>query len=222
MVLFQTGDPYKNEDGSIYHYDPMNPPAGFSLPLITSPQSPQKHILSPKKSIKERPPSPNKKRNMKMSPSKKPSSSFINSSTSPSLPFTPTPTPPPAHQSQSRMSCHYGDGVSQQQQQQQYPVYSTSFTSVPQQEAALPYYQPQCVVYAPYSVPVQSHYEGRLVSYAKIQSWETFYIGTTLIMHQLDLNMIDNFLYRLQQHFYVSTFDLLNILTILCVVRKVC
>lgn len=128
----------------------MHPPADFSIDgLNKPPQSPQKVILSPKKSIKERPPSPKKR-----SPSKK--SNFINSSTSPSLPYTPPPT-------QNRVNCHYvpsGDSIPQQ-----YPIYSNSFGSVPQQDASVPYFQSPCVVYAPYSVPVTPHYEGRLVSY---------------------------------------------------------
>lgn len=128
----------------------MNPPVGFTVDEIDK----EKVALSPKKSIKERPPSP-KKRPKGGSPCKK--SNFTNSSTSPSLPYAPTPT-------QNRLNCQFvpsGDSISQQCSI--YP--NSSFGSIPQQDLSVPYFQSPCVVYAPYSVPVAPHYEGRLVSY---------------------------------------------------------
>lgn len=133
----------------------MNPPIGFSVEDVAKPpQSPQKPMLSPKKFIKERPPSPKKR--SKSSPCKK--SNLINSSTSPSLPYTPPPT-------QTRTNFHYlpnGDNI--HNVPQQFPVYTGTFGSVPSQDTTVPLFQPPCIVYAPYSVPAPPHFEGRLVS----------------------------------------------------------
>lgn len=156
MYNLQTGHPYKNEDGSIYHYDPVNPPLGFTAEGVAKPlQSPQK-FGSPKKSIKERPPSPKKR--TKNSPNKK--SNLINSSTSPSLPFTPPPV-------QSRTGFHYASNGDNNIHNvpQQFPVYTGTFGALPAQDTSMSLYQPPCIVYAPYSVPVQQQFEGRLVSF---------------------------------------------------------
>lgn len=45
---------------------------------------------------------------------------------------------------------------------QQFPVYGSNFGS---QDASVQLYQPSCIVYAPYSVPVQAQYDGRIVSF---------------------------------------------------------
>lgn len=84
VCIFQTLEPIKNHDGTLYHYDPSNPPLVLNKP----PLSPQKQTTSPvKQSI-----SPKRR-----SPAKK---SVVTSTTatSPSLPY---PSPPPLQHSRS-------------------------------------------------------------------------------------------------------------------------
>lgn len=105
--------------------------------------------------IKERPPSP-KKRN-KSSPIKK--CLVTNSSTSPSLPFTPPPT-------QNRNYQYGATSVDNLPSNapvpsQQYPVYGQNYPpNVP--DNSLSIYPQSYLVYSPFNVPVQ--YDNRIVS----------------------------------------------------------
>ncbi|XP_049823795.1 cAMP-regulated phosphoprotein 21 isoform X3 [Aethina tumida] len=82
----QTGKPIKNQDGSIYHYDPDNPPVH-----VTSNKPPPSPI---KYAAKETSTSP-KKRSAKVSPVRT-KSNVTTTATSPSLPYT-SPAGTPQH-----------------------------------------------------------------------------------------------------------------------------
>lgn len=150
LINPETGQPFTNQDGSIYHFDPSNPPPGFTPPTPKSPQSPVK-LISPRKSpIKEYSP---KKSKSKTTISR--NKGLINSSTSPSLPLTPTiqnqPIPNmyvPNLENATNMPL------------QPYPVYPNGYTGIPPNpESNIPVYQPPVgMMYAPYGVP---QYESR-------------------------------------------------------------
>lgn len=152
----QTGQPVKNVDGTIYHYDPRNPPPGLNNSNIASkpPPSPQKSY-SPNKT-KDRSISP-KKKVVRSSPVKK---SITNSSTSPSLPFTPSS---PLNRTFSYIPTN--EAIPNVPVQAQYPIYGNSYG--PTAEGPVSMYQQPYIVYAPYSVPVP--YEGRNVMCVIIQ-----------------------------------------------------
>nr|XP_008195354.1 PREDICTED: cAMP-regulated phosphoprotein 21 isoform X3 [Tribolium castaneum] len=153
----QTGEPIKNEDGSLYHYDPNNPPPGFVTaskpppsPKKTSPQS-----VSPKKRIS------------KLSPSHK--SHVTNSSTSPSLPYSPPP---------NRTFPFMGDN-----NMGGYPVYGPGYP--PSGHETVPYYQQPCIVYtAPYNVPISPHFEGRMEPPPMNEMGGTYYVPDNNITYQ--------------------------------------
>ncbi|KYN11654.1 R3H domain-containing protein 1 [Trachymyrmex cornetzi] len=103
----QTNQPYTNTDGSIYRYDPDNPPKFFNMenengtPLSANKQQQQQHM--------ELPPEPSRTNNNLKNDNRKQRSpqsrinvtgastgaQVTNTATSPSLPFTPPPPPPP-------------------------------------------------------------------------------------------------------------------------------
>jgi encore-like protein len=146
----QTGEALKNDDGSVYHYDPNNPPLGLVNNASKPPPSPKKG--SPQNA------SP-KKRSAKLSPNHK--SHVTNSSTSPSLPYSP---PLSVVQQQNRgFQFMPGIGDNMPMAQQQYPVYNPGYPA-PSGHEGLPYYQQPCIVYtAPYSMPISPQFEGRMV-----------------------------------------------------------
>lgn len=136
----QTGEPIKNEDGSLYHYDPNNPPPGF-VNASKPPPSPKKNSpqsVSPKK------------RSSKLSPSHK--SHVTNSSTSPSLPYS-----PPLPQQNRTFQFMPGMGDSG------YPIYGPGYPP-PTAPETVSFYQQPCIVYTtPYNVPISPHFDGRMV-----------------------------------------------------------
>ncbi|XP_044264691.1 cAMP-regulated phosphoprotein 21 isoform X2 [Tribolium madens] len=148
----QTGEPIKNEDGSLYHYDPNNPPPGFVTskpppsPKKTSPQS-----VSPKK------------RNSKLSPNHK--SHVTNSSTSPSLPYSPPP---------NRTFPFMGDN-----NMGGYPVYGPAYP--PSSHETVPFYQQPCIVY---NVPISPHFEGRMEPPPMNEMGGTYYVPDNNITYQ--------------------------------------
>ncbi|XP_063918685.1 cAMP-regulated phosphoprotein 21 isoform X3 [Zophobas morio] len=159
----QTGEPIKNEDGSLYHYDPNNPPPGFVSNASKPPPSPKK--ISPQASPK--------KRSSKLSPSHK--SHLTNSSTSPSLPYSP-PLPHVPQQRSFQFVPGMGDGMSMGQQQ--YPVYGPGYAPPPTHEN-VQYYQQPCIVYTtPYSVPISPHFEGRMDPQPMNEMSGSYYDGT--------------------------------------------
>ncbi|KRT80887.1 hypothetical protein AMK59_5476, partial [Oryctes borbonicus] len=163
----QTGQPLKNQDGSTYHYDPLNPPPNLVLnnpPMTKPPPSPQKQHQSPHKVVKERPPSP-KKRN-KSSPVKK--CSLTNSSTSPSLPFT----PPPSQNRNYQYLASVDNTSNLPVQPQQLSVYGQNYTgSVPDNTVSI--YPQSYLLYSPFNVPVQ--YDSRIQD-TQIPDITTYYI----------------------------------------------
>ncbi|XP_045481660.1 cAMP-regulated phosphoprotein 21 isoform X1 [Harmonia axyridis] len=83
----QTGQPIKNPDGSLYHYDPNNIPSVI-VPRAKSPVSPRKSPpTSPRRLTKLSPVSSPKKKSSKCSPIRR--FNTTNSATSPTLPYTP-------------------------------------------------------------------------------------------------------------------------------------
>ncbi|CAG9813177.1 unnamed protein product [Phaedon cochleariae] len=147
----QTGKPLKNEDGSLYHYDPHNPPPGLGHPTSKPPPSPQK---PPPREIQY---SPKKPRSVKSSPTRK--STLTNSSTSPSLPFTPplaaAPTPPRGY---PYVPGENAGGVPPQQ----FGGYQGGYAQPPAAETGPVFSQPYLVYTAPYGVHVQQQYDGRM------------------------------------------------------------
>ncbi|XP_072388569.1 uncharacterized protein enc isoform X1 [Diabrotica undecimpunctata] len=143
----QTGQPLKNDDGSLYHYDPDNLPPNISLTPAKPPPS-----SSPKSSPQQ---SPKKSQSNKQSPSRK-TTHIANSSTSPSLPFSP---PLPANgSSTAQKSFTYV-----QNEPQQFAGYHTSYSSSPAvPEQATVFQQPYIVYSAPYGVYMPQQYDGRM------------------------------------------------------------
>ncbi|XP_057655106.1 cAMP-regulated phosphoprotein 21 isoform X2 [Diorhabda carinulata] len=133
----QTGQPLKNEDGTLYHYDPDNlPPSIVQTPSKPPPPSPHKQQQSPKKSQSRK-------------------SHVTNSSTSPSLPFSP---PLSTTTSDSQKNFPYA-----QTDQQQYPSFHATYSSPPSVPEPAPVYQQPYIVYsAPYGVYMPQQYDGRM------------------------------------------------------------
>ncbi|KAL3288473.1 hypothetical protein HHI36_002916 [Cryptolaemus montrouzieri] len=151
----QTGQPIKNPDGSLYHYDPDNVPSSLAS-RAKSPVSPRKTPTSPQKLVKPSPASSPKKKSSKCSPIRR--LNTTNSSTSPSLPYSPPVSLnksfsyPPL---QSEAAAH----------PQQYSMYNPRYPTPPTvPEPSVPLYQQPCIVYGAttYGVPLQPHYEGRV------------------------------------------------------------
>ncbi|RZB54402.1 cAMP-regulated phosphoprotein 21, partial [Asbolus verrucosus] len=165
----QTGEPVKNEDGSLYHYDPNNPPPGY-VNASKPPPSPKKS--SPQR--KDGSASP-KKRSSKYSPNHK--SQVTNSSTSPSLPYSP---PPLSQMHQQNRGFQFMPGVGENisnMSQQQYPLYGPGF-SAPTGHEGVPLYQQPCIVYTtPYGVPISPHFEGRMEPQPVGEMGGTYYVN---------------------------------------------
>ncbi|KAL3288472.1 hypothetical protein HHI36_002916 [Cryptolaemus montrouzieri] len=151
----KTGQPIKNPDGSLYHYDPDNVPSSLAS-RAKSPVSPRKTPTSPQKLVKPSPASSPKKKSSKCSPIRR--LNTTNSSTSPSLPYSPPVSLnksfsyPPL---QSEAAAH----------PQQYSMYNPRYPTPPTvPEPSVPLYQQPCIVYGAttYGVPLQPHYEGRV------------------------------------------------------------
>ncbi|XP_050593054.1 R3H domain-containing protein 1-like isoform X2 [Bombus affinis] len=119
----QTNQPYTNPDGSIYRFDPENPPKFYTAAL---PPENERNNMSPSKTIEvSEPPkitqNNTKNENKKRSQTNKQHNGgnttavthVTNSATSPSLPFTPPPQQNPGSLQQPQQP--------QQQQQQQQP-----------------------------------------------------------------------------------------------------
>lgn len=141
-----------NQDGSIYHFDPSNPPPGFPQ---KPPPSPVK-LISPRKSpVKEVMHSPKKTKTK--SPAK--NKGLTNSATSPIQPCTP-PTPQSTHVPYVQTS-HIENASNMPVQP--YPVYPNGYVpSMPTTDGNIPVYQqPVGMMFAPYGVPPQ--YENRPV-----------------------------------------------------------
>lgn len=146
----QTLQPVKNQDGSLYHYDPTNPPPRINnTNSAKPPPSPQK-VQSPVKSNNQRPLSP--KRKSRASPIKK--SYMTNSSTSPSLPYT-----PPLQHTRNFPFSQSADNITNVPMQQQFPMYGTNFGPPP--EGSVVYQQP-CIVYTAPSYGVPVAYDSRI------------------------------------------------------------
>ncbi|XP_015602787.1 cAMP-regulated phosphoprotein 21 isoform X2 [Cephus cinctus] len=98
----QTNQPYTNPDGSIYRFDPDNPPKPYQEETLESNvKRPQEHPEpppAPTRSIVNNTKSENKRHiqsKTNNNPSSSTSTQLTNSATSPSLPFTPPPAVPP-------------------------------------------------------------------------------------------------------------------------------
>lgn len=141
----QNGQPLKNPDGSLYHYDPENPPAGFKC--VTKSPSPPPKVPTTPPPLKDQTQSP-KKKSAKNSPVQK--LNVTNSSTSPSYPYSP---------SMGASKAFSFPNASVESPQVVPGMYNSSFaTSQPIPEATVPMYQPSCILYgSPYGVPMQQH-----------------------------------------------------------------
>ncbi|XP_025830022.1 cAMP-regulated phosphoprotein 21 isoform X2 [Agrilus planipennis] len=151
IIIPQTGEPLKNKDGSIYHYDPMNPPAGINTVSCKPPVSPQK---SPTHKIYKEISSP--KRRSRSSPLKK--FNTTNSSTSPSLPFT----PPPQHCGNAAFRVPNEAGSLPFQQ---FPILAGGYGSVTGSETSI--CQQPCVIYGSYGTPLPQNFENRIESHVQ-------------------------------------------------------
>lgn len=141
----------------MYHYDPQNPPPSFTVTSTRPPSSPQK-VSPQEKFTKERALSPKKQRS-RSSPSLNKRSNLINSSTSPSLPFT-----PPLQHNRGMQYSSSSESMPNLSVQQYHPAYGSSYNSIPTQENSVQVYQQPYIVYASYGVPVPTQFEGRMVS----------------------------------------------------------
>ncbi|KAJ8969373.1 hypothetical protein NQ317_002006 [Molorchus minor] len=139
-----TGKPLKNDDGTIYHYDPNNPP----LNMIQTPSKPPP--LAAESSAERY----GKTRSTKTSPTRK--SNFTNSSTSPSLPFSPSlMTTSVPQRSFSYVQTENVVSVPQQH----FSGYTSTYAAPAAVETAAVYQQPYLVYTAPYGVQIQQQYD---------------------------------------------------------------
>ncbi|KAG5870285.1 hypothetical protein JTB14_002056 [Gonioctena quinquepunctata] len=170
----QTGKPVKNEDGSIYHYDPTNIPPVlcqiFGKVAAVPPLSPQKPPCRDNFPL-----SPKKMRSVRSSPTLKTQTHLTNSSTSPIMPFSP---PLVSSSGQQPRSYTYvtAENVSNLPPQQQFSGYSTTFASPATGESGTVYQQPYLVYTAPYGVHVQQQFDGRMEPPTVPEMASTFYV----------------------------------------------
>lgn len=131
----QTGHAVKNIDGSLYHYDPQNPPPAAMSRQPHKPLSPAKRRSNFNRSSR---------------------SSVATTATSPSLPFT-----PPIQQQDQGCGPQQFSPVPESMGGVGMPQFQPSYgPAVMQPEASMPVYQPPYVVYASYGLP---HYDTRMV-----------------------------------------------------------
>ncbi|KAF5274789.1 hypothetical protein FQR65_LT00372 [Abscondita terminalis] len=160
----QTGQPVKNIDGSIYHYDPSDPPPGFHPNGNTANnsrllQSPHKSGL-PQKFTKDFTVTSPKKQRSRSSPSLNKKCNLTNSATSPSLPFS----PPLQHSRSMQMTSSTESVPNLPIQQYHHPsIYGNNFGNMSAPDPSLQvYHQQPYIVYASYGVPVPTQYDGRI------------------------------------------------------------
>lgn len=164
----QTNQPYTNPDGTIYRYDPDNPPKFFAIEnensaTLSCNKQQQHHMELPSE------PSRTTNGNFKNDGRKQRSpqsringtgasgAQVTNTATSPSLPFTPPPPPPPPP---SSTSASQNPSISQQQQQQQQQVQQQQPQPQPQQQQQTqpqPQQQQQSLVKSSTILPMFSH-----------------------------------------------------------------
>ncbi|KAL1501888.1 hypothetical protein ABEB36_007128 [Hypothenemus hampei] len=149
----ETGKPYKNEDGTIYYYDPGKPAAGImsgDKRATTAPS--QKTPLSSPKHEKQLP--------------IKQKSQFTNTATSPSLPFSPPPSSTSSGIPSNRsFPCLQLVNCCENPSQSQEQPHFTTYHGTPAVDSNVTVYPQPFVVYtaAPYSVPIQQQsYDPRL------------------------------------------------------------
>ncbi|KAH1000945.1 hypothetical protein HUJ04_013213 [Dendroctonus ponderosae] len=160
----ETGKPYRNDDDTIYYYDPEKPaPAGLMFNHVGTQVEELDDALTPQ--LEKTPmPSPKHQKSLPVKAQRhaRTESSFTNSATSPSLPFS----PPPAHSSASVgrnysyvQAVHPCENAGNAPQQQ-----FTEFPSNPAPEGNVPLYTPPYIVYTatPYGVPVPQQFDSRL------------------------------------------------------------
>ncbi|KAJ8925531.1 hypothetical protein NQ315_009370 [Exocentrus adspersus] len=149
----QTGKPLINEDGTVYHYDPSNPPPGMIPTPSKPPPSPVK--ISSKEMLSS---SPKRNRSISTSPTRK--SNLTNSSTSPSLPFSPPPliTTTVPHRSFSYVQTENVVSLPQQH----FSGYTSTFATPTAAENGTMYQQPYLIYTSPYGVHVPQQYESRM------------------------------------------------------------
>ncbi|XP_060536408.1 cAMP-regulated phosphoprotein 21 isoform X3 [Cylas formicarius] len=161
----QASKSLKNEDGTIYHYDPNRPPPGF---LIKPSHSSQLEIntnasLSPNQSphrekVGRSSPKVLNSKPSKSSPTRK--TNLASAATSPSLPYSPI-----LSSSSIQINRSYPCV------QQQYSSYG-----IPTPEASAPVMQQPFIVYTtPYGVPVQQHYDSRTQDQSNNQELSSTY-----------------------------------------------
>lgn len=155
----QTNQPYTNPDGSIYRFDPENPPKFYTAAL---PPENERNNMSPSKTIEvSEPPkitqNNTKNENKKRSQTNKQHNGgnttavthVTNSATSPSLPFTPPPQQNPGSLQQPQQQQPQQQQQQQQPQQQQTLVKSSSTVQIcNHNQTAQPY-----TTYVPTSEP---------------------------------------------------------------------
>nr|XP_023018412.1 cAMP-regulated phosphoprotein 21 [Leptinotarsa decemlineata] len=175
----QTGKPLKNDDGTIYHYDPTNIPATICQMFGKAPPSPQR-TQQPQSTSKENlSQSPKKTRSIRSSPASK--SHLTNSSTSPIMPFSPTLVNSSGSQNRNFSYVTTENIASppqqQHQQQQQFPGYSSTYSTPVTGDTTAVYQQPYIVYTAPYGVHVQPQFETRMEPTMVSELAGTYYMG---------------------------------------------
>ncbi|XP_044745223.1 cAMP-regulated phosphoprotein 21 isoform X2 [Coccinella septempunctata] len=167
----QTGQPIKNPDGSLYHYDPNNIPSVL-VPPAKSPVSPRKSPTSPRRPTNLSPVTSPKKKSSKCSPIRR--LTTTNSSTSPTLPFT-----PPVNMNKS-----FSFPPVQAETNNQplaYPPFNISFPPPPivGDPALSMYNQPYFIPGPNYGVPVPPMYDGRIPvdSSQMLEANSNYYLG---------------------------------------------
>lgn len=180
----ETGKPFKNEDGTIYYFDPCKPPHQL-LPPPPPPESPPRLAEKDERPLtpqKDKTPTSSPKHEKRPPPKPSPTkskSSFTNTATSPSLPFSPPLSSSSSVGIPMSRSYPYLQVVNSCENisnlpQQHFPNYNN-----PPAEGNVPVYsQPQSyIVYtAPYGVPVQQQYDSRMDQGSMPDLSTTFYV----------------------------------------------
>ncbi|XP_030766514.1 cAMP-regulated phosphoprotein 21 isoform X2 [Sitophilus oryzae] len=157
----ETGKPFKNGDGSIYHYDPSNPPPGFlTEPSPRLSEKPHRPMTPDREKTPTSSPKHEKRPSRKSSPVKL-KSSFTNTATSPSLPFSPPLSSSSSVGVPTGRSYPFMQVVNSCESLPQQTHFS-SFSNPPTDGNAPIYQQPYIVYTTPYGIPVPQQYDNRI------------------------------------------------------------
>ncbi|XP_076267337.1 R3H domain containing protein encore isoform X2 [Rhynchophorus ferrugineus] len=159
----ENGKPFKNDDGSIYHYDPNKPHPKFLCELtFRNSERPPRPCSPDREKTPTTSPKHEKRLPDKTSPAKS-KSNFTNTATSPSLPFSPPLSTSSSVGVSSSRNCPYMQVVNPcEGPQNMQPTGHFQQFSGTASENSLPVYQQPFIIYTPYGMPVQQQFDNRM------------------------------------------------------------